>query len=229
MANVPRLDRKDDVLGDVGRVVSHPFEMARHQNKVDARFDDSRVSQHVRQQFTDDLIPEHLEPCGLPQNIGSDGHVAVDESVEGVSEQVAGKRTHARKVDQRFDGWMEQITLRGLGNVDRQVADTLQVGVDSQCRDDGSEIDGHRVKERQQAETAFIDLDLDSVELFVTRNDIRQRVTIASDQCVQRRAHARVRELPHREDAVFQTSQFVGDVRRLYVHEISQGEPNGSS
>ena len=65
MANVACLDEEDHVLGDVGRVVANPLEMAGHQDQIDAGLDDLRIAQHVGHELAHDLIVQHVEPVIL--------------------------------------------------------------------------------------------------------------------------------------------------------------------
>jgi hypothetical protein len=67
-------------------------------------------------------------------------HVAADEGVEGVAQHLLGELAHPRDVDQRLDRRVLQVALAGLADVDRQVADPLQVGVDLHGRDDHPQV-----------------------------------------------------------------------------------------
>ena len=59
--------------------------------------------------------------------------VAADERVEGVSQHLL--RSHSGDVNQH-DGRMLQVALAGFADVDGQVADALEVGVDLDGCDD---------------------------------------------------------------------------------------------
>src|SRR4051812_42108428 len=47
MADVSGGHHEDDVLGDVGRVVANPFEVARNQDQIERRFHSMQVGEHV--------------------------------------------------------------------------------------------------------------------------------------------------------------------------------------
>ena len=52
------------------------------------------------------------------------------------------------------------VPPRRFGDVDRQVADALEVGVDLHGRDDRAQVGGHRLVQREQREAAVVDLDV---------------------------------------------------------------------
>ena len=57
-------------------------------------------------------------------------------------------------------GGCAHVAPRRLGDVDREVADPLEVGVDLDRRDDRPQVGGHRLIQRQQREAAAVDLDV---------------------------------------------------------------------
>ena len=59
------------------------------------------------------------------------------------------------------------VALGRLGDIDREVADPLEVGVDLDRRDDRAQIGGHRLVQRQQLEASVIDLDVQLVDRAV--------------------------------------------------------------
>ena len=56
-------------------------------------------------------------------------------------------------------------------DVDGEVADALEIGVDLDGRDDGPQVDGHRLVQRQQREAASVDLDVQLVDRLVAVQD----------------------------------------------------------
>ena len=94
-------------------------------------------------------------------------HVAADERVEGVAQHLLRELAHARDVDQRLDRRVLQVALAGLGDVDGQVADPLEVGVDLDGGDDDAQVGGHRLVQRQQLEAAVVDFDVEVVDRLV--------------------------------------------------------------
>ena len=83
-------------------------------------------------------------------------------------------------------GGVLRVAPGGLGDVDREVADALEVRVDLHGRDDRAQVDGHRLVQRQQREAAVVDLDVQRVERLVAaqharRSSSRSRSTSALD------------------------------------------------
>ena len=72
-------------------------------------------------------------------------------------------------------GGVLHVALRRLGDVDRQVADALEVGVDLDGRDDRAQVGGHRLVQRQQREAAVVDLDVQLVDRLVADQDALDR------------------------------------------------------
>ena len=141
MPDVPRLDDEDDVLGDIGGVVADALEVAGDQNQVDGGLDRPRIAQHVGQQLAKNLILQRVEPVVLPQHRLRQTDVARDEGVERLAQHLERQLTHPRQIDQRLDRRMQEVALRRLADVDGEVADALQVGVDLEGRHDRSQID----------------------------------------------------------------------------------------
>ena len=79
-------------------------------------------------------------------------------------------------------GGVLRVAPRRLGDVDREVADALEIGVDLDRRDDRAQVDGHRLVQRQQREAAVVDLDVQRVERLVADQDARDELAVALDQ-----------------------------------------------
>ena len=70
-------------------------------------------------------------------------------------------------------GRVLRVARAGLGDVDGQVADALEVGVDLDGGDDRPQVDGHRLVQRQQREAPAVDLDVQRVERLVAGEHAR--------------------------------------------------------
>ena len=68
-----------------------------------------------------------------------------------------------------------QVTSDGLGNVDGEVADALEVGVDLDGGDDRAQVHRHRLMQRQELEAAVVNLDVQLVDGRVARAPFHQR------------------------------------------------------
>ena len=106
---------------------------------------------------------------------------------------------HARDVDQLLDRRVAERSARRLGDVDRQIADPLEVGVDLDRRDDGAQVGRHRLVQRQQREAAAVDLDVQLVDRPVAAQHPLDQRRVAVDQPLDREAHALLRQAAHFE------------------------------
>ena len=102
-------------------------------------------------------------------------HVASDKRVQALPHHGLHQAGDQRNVDDRLQSPAASALRSGaMGDVDRQVAHPLQVGVDFQCRDDEAKIARHRLVERQQVDGKRVDLEFDRVDPgFVRENFFR--------------------------------------------------------
>ena len=94
---------------------------------------------------------------------------------------------------------MHPVPLRRLGDVDREVADAFEIGVDLDRREDRPQVGGHRLVQREQPEAAVVDLDVQLVDRLVADQHGLDLVEIALGQTVHRSAHALLGEPAHLE------------------------------
>ena len=130
MSHVPRRDDEDDVLGDVGRVVTDALEMAGHQDQVQRRLDGGRILQHASEQFPEDLRLEGVEPIVFVEHVLGELDVSADEGIERIAQHVAGDCRHQRDVNQLLHGRMARVAAGRLGDVHGEIAHPFEVGVD---------------------------------------------------------------------------------------------------
>ena len=110
-------------------------------------------------------------------------------------------------------GGCEQVALAGLGDVDRQVADPLEVGVDLDRRDDGAQVGGHRLVQGQQLEAAVVDLDVQLVDRLVARRArASTSVGVALDEAAHGHADALLGEAAHLEQPLLQRPELFLEV-----------------
>ena len=98
-------------------------------------------------------------------------------------------------------GGCADVLPRRLGDVDREVADALEIGVDLHRRDNGAQVHGHRLIERQQREAAVVDLDMERVERAVADEHARDEIAVAIDQALDRQSDLLLRQPAHLEQA----------------------------
>ena len=135
--------------------------------------------------------------------------VAADEGVERVAEHALGDGRHPRDVDQLLDRRVADVAPRRLGDVDGEIADAFEVGVDLDGGDDRAQVDRHRLIERQQREAAVVDLDVERVQRTVARQDARDQIAIAVDQPLDREADGFLGEPAHFEQAPLELLELV--------------------
>ena len=104
---------------------------------------------------------------------------------------------------------MADVPLRCLGDVDGEVAHTLEVGVDLYRRDDGAKVDRHRLVEREQREAAVVDLDVQRVERAVRGQHARNQIAVAIDETFDRQAHLFLGEAAHLEESGLQLFELI--------------------
>ena len=93
----------------------------------------------------------------------------------------------------------------GFRDVDGEVADPLEVGVDLDRGDDRPQVRRHRLVEGQEFEAAVIDLDVETVDRFVTDEQPVDRVQVAAREAPHRLDHPLLGESAHREQAFLQS------------------------
>ena len=104
-----------------------------------------------------------------------------------------------RDVDQLLDRRVRRVAPRRLGDVHRQVADALEIGVDLHGRDDGAEVGRHRLIERQQREAAVVDLDVERVQRLVAAHHAVDDAVVAVHEALDREADVLLGQAAHLE------------------------------
>ena len=99
---------------------------------------------------------------------------------------------------------MGRIPARRFGDVDREIADTLEVGVDLHRRDDGAKVRRHRLMQRQQLEAAVVDFNVQLVDGAVAVEHPRHSLRVPPHEAVDRRADAILRQAAHFEQSRLQ-------------------------
>ncbi len=199
MADVAGGDHEDHVFGDVGGVVADAFQVPRDQDQIERRLDRRGILKHVGQQLAEDLRLERVELVVFIEHALRERRVAADECVERVAQHALRDHRHLGDVDQPLDRRVDRVAKRRLGDVDRQVADALEVGVDLHSRDDRAKIHGHRLIERQQREAALIDLDVQRIDWLVADQHAFDAAAIAGNQTLDGKTHLFFREPTHFE------------------------------
>jgi hypothetical protein len=107
---------------------------------------------------------------------------------------------------------VQDVACRRLGDVHRQVAHSLEVGVDLDRRHDLPQVGGHRLVQRQQAEAAVVDLDVQLVDRLVAAQHQVDERRVARDEPLDRRAHPLLRQAAHLQEAALQRLELFPEV-----------------
>ncbi len=93
-----------------------------------------------------------------------------------------------------------------LGDVDREVADPLQGGVDLDGGDDEAQVAGHRLVERQRLEAVLLDVDLHEVDREVALDGLGGERLVAVLHSGERPPQVVFDQGAQREDALLQVA-----------------------
>src|SRR5262245_65904203 len=122
MPHVSRLNDEDHVLGDVCGMVSDALDVSRYEYEVDTGLDRPWIAEHVREQFSKDVILERAHPIVLGQHGLSEAHVSRDERIQRLAEHLEREVTHLGQIDQGLDRRMEEVSLRRFANIDGEIS-----------------------------------------------------------------------------------------------------------
>ena len=126
------------------------------------------ILEHVGEQLAEDL---RLQRCraGRPRSArAAPASMSRRTNASSASRSIVWAMVAIRGMSISFlTGGVRRVAARRFGDVDRQIADALEVGVDLHGGDDRPEVGGHRLVERQQREAAVVDLDVQAVERLV--------------------------------------------------------------
>ena len=142
MANIFSEHHKNNVFGNVRGVIADALEVPRDQDEIDARFDCAGVAQHVGQQLSEDLILQPVQFIVQGEHVLRGVDVLRHEGIKRLPQHRLGEGAHPRQIDQRFDRPMRDVALGRLCDVDREIADPLEVAVNLHRGHNGSETRG---------------------------------------------------------------------------------------
>jgi hypothetical protein len=117
---------------------------------------------------------------------------------------------------------MRDVAARRFGDVDRQVADALEVRVDLHCGDDGPEVGGHRLVEREKREAAAVDFNVQRVQWLVTDQRAVNQVVIAVDQPLHGETHLLFCAAGHLEQPRLELLQLFLEMNHHPPHRFHQ-------
>ena len=132
---------------------------------------------------------------------------------------------HLRDVDEPRHGLLRDVAPRRFGDVDGQVADPFEVGVDLHGGDNRAQVRGHRLVQREQLEAAVVDLDVELIDRLIPREDAVHARGVALDERPHRRADAILGEAAHLEQPRLELFQFFLKMTPVTFPRIRHGRP----
>ena len=140
--------------------------------------------------------------------------IHVDQRVDAVAEHGLRLGPHRPQVEGQLDpGFADQGP--GLaGDVDRHVADPLQIVVDLHGGDDQPQIDGHRLMEGQGLHALLLHLDLAVIDVQVALLDLAGQGLVALQDRPQGHLHLVLHQGAEREDVLLEFVDFSLQVGR---------------
>ena len=94
---------------------------------------------------------------------------------------------------------MRAVAAGRLRDVDGQVADALEVGIDLDRRHDGAQVRSHGLIQREQRKTAVVDFDVQPVNRFVLDEHAIDQFEIAIDEAFDRQTDVLFSQTTHFE------------------------------
>ena len=205
--HVLRLRDEDHVLGDVGRVVGDPLQVPADQDEAERALDRPGVGHHVGEELAEHLVLELVHLVVALEHVAGVLGVLLDERVERVADHLLRDGGHPGNVDERLERRLRDEHQHALRDVDRLVADPLEVRVDLHGRGDEPQVHRERGLGGEQLQAAVVDVHLEIVDLLVGGDDPLRVLLVAVDEGVDRAVHALLHQPPHGEELVPQVLQ----------------------
>jgi len=108
-------------------VVSDPLEGLRDKDQFDGPRDGPRIFKHVRQEFSENLLIKIVEHVILQDDFLGQLRIRIDECIQTLFENLLGRVRHDRQIDQPFEFRFLDQFRRSLADINRNIADALDV------------------------------------------------------------------------------------------------------
>ena len=144
--------------------------------------------------------------------------VKINTDLERVAEHRLRDIAHLRDVDELLHWRMRGVPFPGFRDVDREISDPFEVGVDLDGRDDCPQVGRHRLVQRQQLEAAIVDLDVEFVDRLVAVQDPVDHLDVAGRQPVDGRADALFGEATHLEQPALEHFELLLEMSNDTLH-----------
>jgi len=194
--------------------------IARDEEQFHARPDHVRVFHHVGEQDPEDRAVQRIDLVVPQADVTPALRIASNEGFQRVGKHLPAEPRHLHDLRLRRDRPALGETDGGLRDVHRVIAYALQVGRDLERGDQGSEVAGHGLLERQEAEALFLQLHFHHVDDPVAVDDPLGAGRVAFEQGLDGQAERSFRFARHGEQADLHLAQLIVKV------PVGLGHPN---
>ena len=152
-------------------MVGQPLQVARDEQQVDQQADPVRI---LLDRLLDALIGLNLDIVHLivhEDDLVGRVHIQVDQGVQTHLEHGQHLFGHGGVIEDKRQGWTLGHDLQPFRDIDRFVADALQVVVDLDGGNEKPQVHGHRLIKRQQLQALLLDLHLHLVDFPIRIDD----------------------------------------------------------
>lgn len=94
---------------------------------------------------------------------------------------------------------MQEISSRRLADIDREISHALQVRINPERRNDGAQIDGNGLMQRDERKTSMVDVHVQLVDAGIAGNDLGDQLLVSIDDGLHGDAQALFGQCPHRQ------------------------------
>ena len=171
----------DDVFGNVRRMVTDAFQRLGNPDDVERLADRAGVFHHVRDELAHHGVEGVVELLVIADQGACFVGVHACQRVECTTQHVGGELAAMPNVGQTRDVvLLRTVDLRGgLGDLDRLVAATLEVGDDARDREDEPEVARRRLPLGDQARAFGVAVEFKLVDPFFGLQDLAEQFAIA--------------------------------------------------
>src|SRR5258708_19045872 len=163
MTHIGSENPEDDVLGNVGSVVRHAFQIASHQESIYCLLSHLRLFVHLSHEHDKSFILHTVDDVIHFQHSLGELCFAFHERLQGAPHHGAYRGRHATDIHRQFHGRQFNHVHDSLGDVYSLIAHALEVGVDLGHRENKAQIGGRWLLRGEDVEGEFIDLTLGGV------------------------------------------------------------------
>ncbi|HEY1851331.1 MAG TPA: hypothetical protein VGG60_09930 [Candidatus Binataceae bacterium] len=226
MPNVAALHHKDDRLCNVGRMVSNLFERARNENELSPLADSSRLLDHRIKQLI-----QHAMMQGVDLVIGFDHGfrqraITILERVETALDHGARSRCHALDVTVHIERTPTGAVAQARADIDRLIADALQIGCNLETRHDHPKVPGSRLVQGEDAHATLIDFAVETVNCSVASGNGGRPIGIAREQAPDGVANLIADQFAHAQERFSQFREILLVAAIGMLQQIPPPAPN---